>query len=70
MVAIPGGTFTMGRSDGRPNELPEHTVDVKPFKMDKTEVTNAEYYEFVQAAGYKPLPAHWVNQKPLPGTGK
>jgi serine/threonine-protein kinase len=67
MIAIPGGTFTMGRSDGRPNEQPEHQVEVKPFKMDKTEVTNAEYYEFVQAAGYKPLPAHWVNQKPLPG---
>jgi len=65
MASIPGGTFTMGRNDGRENEKPEHSVDVKPFMMDKTEVTNAEYYEFVKETGYKDLPAHWVNGAPI-----
>jgi serine/threonine-protein kinase len=66
-VSIPGGSFTMGRNDGRPNETPEHTVDVKPFRMDKTEVTNAEYLEFIKATNYKPEPANWVNHAPLAG---
>jgi eukaryotic-like serine/threonine-protein kinase len=47
MVAIPGGTFTMGspttevgRTD---NESPQHQVTVKPFYMGKFEVTQAQY---------------------------
>jgi serine/threonine-protein kinase len=67
MIAIPGGTFRMGRNDGRDNEKPEHDVTVQPFMMDKNEVTNAEYYDFVKQTGHKPLPAHWVNDKPIPG---
>jgi serine/threonine protein kinase/formylglycine-generating enzyme required for sulfatase activity len=67
MIAIPGGTFKMGRNEGRENERPENSVDVKPFKMDKTEITNAEYYSFVSATSYRPVPAHWINDKPIPG---
>jgi len=67
MAAIPGGTFKMGRNDGRENERPENAVEVKPFWMDKTEVTNAEYLAFVSAKGYKPVPADWVNDKPIAG---
>lgn len=67
LVAIPGGKFRMGRNDGMPSERPEHEVTVDPFKMDRTEVTNAEFYQFVEATGHKPLPADWVNGKPLAG---
>jgi serine/threonine protein kinase/formylglycine-generating enzyme required for sulfatase activity len=67
MVEIPGGVFRMGRSGGSENERPEHEVTVKGFYMDKTEVTNAEYSDFVTAAAYSPVPAHWVNGKPIPG---
>ncbi len=67
MVSIPGGTFQMGRNTGREEERPEHPVTVKPFRMDKTEVTNAEYYAFVRDTGYRPVPSHWVNDKPKPG---
>jgi len=70
MAMIPSGTFRMGRDDGPEIEQPEHTVTVQAFKMDKTEVTNAEYYEFVAEKGYRPLPAHWLNGKPLPGQEK
>ncbi|MDQ3132296.1 MAG: SUMF1/EgtB/PvdO family nonheme iron enzyme [Acidobacteriota bacterium] len=67
MVKIAGGTFNMGRNDGRDEEKPEHPVTVKDFWMDKTEVTNAEYYAFTSEKDYKPLPAHWVNEKPIAG---
>ncbi len=66
MVALPGGTYQMGRSDVDPedeshgNEYPAHAVNVKPFQMDKTEVTNAEYAEFVKATKYPaPRGAQW-----------
>ena len=67
MVLIPGGTFKMGRNDGRDNEKPEHEATVNSFYMDKTEVTNAEYYEFVKQNGRKPVPTNWENDKPLSG---
>ena len=46
MVPVPGGTFTMGSKDGRPDEQPEHQVTVSPFAMSKYEVTNEEYERF------------------------
>ena len=71
MVAIPGGTFKMGRSDvEKPEELsqiPSHAVKVDPFSMDKTEVTNAEYAKFVAATGHT-APKHWSNNQPVAGS--
>ncbi len=67
MAMIPGGSFRMGRNDGRNEERPEHPVTVNQFWMDKTEVTNAEYFAFVSATGYRPVPADWVNEKPISG---
>lgn len=65
MIKIPGGKFTMGRNDGDKIEQPEHEVEVNDFWMDKTEVTNAEYQEFIQASGYMSTPANWESGKPL-----
>lgn len=65
LATIPGGTFKMGRNNGLDNEKPENSVTVQSFRMDKTEVTNAEYAEFVKETGYRPVPAHWVNDVPL-----
>jgi serine/threonine-protein kinase len=70
LAVIPGGTFMMGRNEGRDNEQPENSVTVRPFKMDKTEVINNEYFAFVSETGYRPIPAHWVNDRPLPGQEK
>jgi formylglycine-generating enzyme required for sulfatase activity len=62
MVWIPGGEFSMGASD--PPDLddvgmkatldarPIHRVYVDGFFMDKTDVTNAQFAEFVKATGY------------------
>jgi formylglycine-generating enzyme required for sulfatase activity/serine/threonine protein kinase len=66
LVEIPGGTFQMGRNDGPPQERPEHSVNVSKFYMDRTEVTNTEYAEFVRDMGYE-VPSHWVKGQPLPG---
>ncbi len=54
MVWIEGGEFTMGATDerGRKDELPAHRVKVDGFWMDETEVTNAQFTEFVEATGY------------------
>jgi formylglycine-generating enzyme required for sulfatase activity len=62
-VDIPGGTYRMGRDDGPPQERPAHSITVKPFSMSKTEVTNAEYAEFVSETNYAP-PAHFRSGKP------
>jgi len=50
MVLIPGGSFTMGKSDedvAGSLTTPSKTVTVRPYYMDETEITNAEYKEFV-----------------------
>jgi formylglycine-generating enzyme required for sulfatase activity len=54
MVWIPGGEFTMGNSDpdAPAQERPAHRVRVDGFWMDETDVTNAQFREFVQATGY------------------
>lgn len=72
MILIPGGVFKMGSNNGPDLSKPEHEVRVETFWMDKTEVTNAAYYEFVVLSGYKPaseeryLAAGWENDKPIP----
>jgi serine/threonine-protein kinase len=44
MVAIPGGTFMMGRDDAEDlEETPGHSVAVAPFYLDLTPVTRGEY---------------------------
>jgi serine/threonine-protein kinase len=66
MLAIPGGTFQMGRDDGPQQESPAHSVTVPTFYMDNTEVTNAEYAEFVGETRYPP-PSHWPGGKIIAG---
>lgn len=52
MLFIPAGTFTMGSDDDRfPNEAPAHNVYLDACYIGKTEVTNAEYYQFWLADG-------------------
>jgi len=51
MVYIPGGTFTMGdtHGDGDSDEKPTHQVVVADFWLDKTEITNAQFAQFIQS---------------------
>ena len=54
MVRIPGGSFDMGGDNQQADkdEYPKHRVQVDPFYMDVTEVTNAQFKKFVDATGY------------------
>jgi formylglycine-generating enzyme required for sulfatase activity len=55
MVWIDGSEFLMGATKeehGFAEEYPQHTVQVNGFWMDATEVTNAEFTDFVNATGY------------------
>lgn len=49
MAKIEGGTFEMGDNQGEPHEYPVHTVDLSPFLIDVTEVTNEDYRSCVDA---------------------
>ena len=54
-VLVPGGPFTMGTSTdpwAYDNEKPAHTVDLPPYVIDTTPVSNAAYRAFVEAGGY------------------
>ncbi|MBI4864577.1 MAG: SUMF1/EgtB/PvdO family nonheme iron enzyme [Candidatus Riflebacteria bacterium] len=54
MVLVPAGEFFMGSEKvGESDEHPKHRVYLDAFYMDKTEVTNRRYQEFVQATGHQ-----------------
>jgi len=78
MVYIPAGAFIMGsdkvdtdamglRFGSTPyylNERPKRTVTLKAYYIDKYEVTNQQYSEFVEAMQGRvriPAPAYWEN---------
>jgi formylglycine-generating enzyme required for sulfatase activity len=49
MVTLAAGKLAMGSADGDEDEKPVHSVDVKSFCIDKTEVTVAAYSACVRA---------------------
>lgn len=56
-VSVPGGTFLLGATPDEPfvfdNEKWAHPVEVAPFRIASTPVTNAEYQAFVEDGGYR-----------------
>ncbi|MFC5451591.1 formylglycine-generating enzyme family protein [Paenibacillus aestuarii] len=56
MVYLPGGSFWMGTDDaeGFPSdgEGPVSEVELSPFYIDETTVTNAQFADFVQDTGF------------------
>lgn len=80
MVWIPGGEFSMGAQNAAHMNMvgmqatvdsrPIHRVYVDGFYMDKTDVTNAQFAEFVRATKYvtvaerKPTPADFPGAPP------
>lgn len=75
-IAIPAGTFVMGRDPGPDeftpdkrvpaDEAPAHTIAVTSFYLAKYETTNAEYKRFVEATGH-PAPRSWKQGNYPPG---
>jgi formylglycine-generating enzyme required for sulfatase activity/serine/threonine protein kinase len=66
MVQIPGGTFIMGRNK-EPYEFGEHSVTVGNFAIGKTEITNAQYLDFVKETNHA-APKHWPSGLPVRNT--
>src|SRR5260370_24549898 len=56
-VEIPGGQFLLGSIPGKgfafDNEMEAHEVQVQPFEISRTAVTNAQYAAFVDDGGYE-----------------
>lgn len=53
MTEIPGGRFLMGSDEGFPAEAPVHEVKLSPFRIDRREVTVAEFERFVAKTAYQ-----------------
>jgi formylglycine-generating enzyme required for sulfatase activity len=64
MVRIPAGDATLGGSGsdfGWDNEFPKMRVEVGEFSIDRHNVTNGDYLEFVEATNANP-PHFWTKQ--------
>jgi formylglycine-generating enzyme required for sulfatase activity len=55
MVFVAAGELSMGSAGTFPEEGPVTAQSVAGFWMDRTEVTNAQFAEFVAATGYRTL---------------
>ena len=78
MVWIPGGEFSMGARDpldgndvvgmqATTDSRPIHRVQVDGFWMDASEVTNAQFAQFVAATGYVTVAERPLDAKDFPG---
>jgi formylglycine-generating enzyme required for sulfatase activity len=56
LISIPAGTFLMGSDSGQDVERPVHRVHVDAFSLAETQVTVAEYAEFLADAKAPPPP--------------
>ena len=77
MVLIPGGKYFMGsdKPNSYNNEMPVHEVIVDSFFMDKYEVTNNQFLQFVKETGYITTAEKIINWSDMrnqlpPGTPK
>ncbi|MCK6592935.1 MAG: formylglycine-generating enzyme family protein, partial [Polyangiaceae bacterium] len=57
MVFVAGGAFLMGSNEGQGDERPVHRVEVRPFCMDRTEVTARAYTACVASRACSPAEA-------------
>jgi formylglycine-generating enzyme required for sulfatase activity len=58
MVFVTAGDFKMGSDPAKdtntaPEEQPQHTVTLKDYWIDQTDVTNAMFAAFIKATAYK-----------------
>lgn len=64
MILIPAGEFIVGSIEGEGfnDEHPPVTLDLDTFYIDKSEVTNAQFALFMEAAGHR-APMYWDDEK-------
>jgi formylglycine-generating enzyme required for sulfatase activity len=64
---IDGGTFRMGSAAHYPEEAPERRVTVEGFWIDRFEVTNRRFADFVAATGYVTVAERPLDAAEFPG---
>ncbi len=69
MVVVPAGPFIMGNNndyyDSDNDEMPQHTVDLPAFFVDKYPVSNRDYAAFIKATGHA-RPRYWSEAGEIP----
>lgn len=70
MAFISGGTFRMGSERHQPEERFTHVVRVDGFWIDRHEVTNAQFKQFVDATGYITLAERGLDPNAHPNVSK
>ena len=53
MAFVPSGYFTMGSATGSQDEQPAHQVYLDAYWIDRYEVTNRQFRQFVAESGYQ-----------------
>jgi formylglycine-generating enzyme len=66
-VTLAGGEFWMGSDEHYSEEAPVHRVRVDAFSIDRYEVTNARFAEFVDATGYVTVAERPLDPADFPG---
>ena len=61
MIPIAAGEYKRGSNYRLPDEGPQYIVDVKAFQIDKYEVSNLQYKQFIAATNRK-SPSHFRNR--------
>jgi formylglycine-generating enzyme required for sulfatase activity len=67
VVSLGGGDFAMGSDHHYPEEAPVRRVRVDAFSIDRYEVTNARFAEFVDATGYVTVAERPLDPADFPG---
>jgi formylglycine-generating enzyme required for sulfatase activity len=67
MQPIPGGTFAMGSARHYPEEAPVREAAVEDFSIDRFQVTNRQFAEFVEATGFVTVAERPLDPADFPG---
>jgi serine/threonine protein kinase/class 3 adenylate cyclase len=51
-VLVKGGSFVMGKDDGKRDEKPQHEVQLNAFRLSRSEITNRQYLLFLADTGH------------------
>jgi formylglycine-generating enzyme required for sulfatase activity len=67
MQPIPGGTFAMGSARHYPEEAPVREAAVDDFSIDRFQVTNRQFADFVEATGFVTVAERPLDPADFPG---
>ena len=66
-MEIPGGNYRLGSDRHYPEEGPVHRVTIDRFSIDRYQVTNRQFAEFIAATGYITVAERPLDPRDFPG---